>query len=102
MINGEAARSREQLHEVAVTISGYLDRYAIADDAAPGDARSVMRRYRSSNHLFWVDTGEPVPRSARPVRGDRVVAYPFGLLRTPEHVAADLAVHPFWVDRIHE
>lgn len=100
MINGEAPGSREQLHEVAITIAGYLDRYAADDDAAPPDLRSTLKRYRNANHLFWADTGEPVPRRARPVRGDRVVAYAFGQLRTPEQVAADLAAHPYWEGRI--
>lgn len=102
MINGDAAESREQIHEVAVTIAGYLARYAVEDDAAPGDTRSVMKRYRNSNHLFWVDTGEPVPRSARPVRGDRVIAYIYGQLRTVDMVVLDLTAHPYWSDTIHD
>lgn len=102
MINGDAAESREQLHEVAVTIAGYLTRYAVEDDAAPGGTRSLFKRYRSSNHLFWVDSGEPVPRSARPVRGDLVIAYAFGQLRTADMIVLDLTAHPYWDRKIHE
>lgn len=102
MINGEAERSREQLHEVAATIAGHLLRYAVDDDAAQDDIRATIKRYRNANHLFWVDSGAPVPRSARPVSGDRVVAYIYGQVRTADKIALDLAAHPYWEGRIHE
>jgi hypothetical protein len=102
MINGDAARSRERIHEVAVIIAGHLTRLAMEDDAAPADARSLLKRYRATNHLFWADTGEPVDRTDQPVRGDRVLAYAHGQLRTVDMVVLDLTAHPYWDGKIRD